>query len=114
MADNSGRSAKYYNAELLRTVHLVPLTAYRSDGSLDLDAQAAHTSRMYRAGMRVFLCRRREPASSTICRRTRLFRSCVSLARPRGRTRKSSPPWGCSCRTPSMSRGGPLRPAGRG
>ncbi len=60
MADNSGRSAKYYNAELLRTVHLVPLTAYRSDGSLDLEAQAAHTARMYEAGMRVFL-----PAAGT-------------------------------------------------
>lgn len=53
-------SARYYNGELLRTVHLVPLTAYKPDGSLDLDTQAAHTSRMYAAGMRVFL-----PAAGT-------------------------------------------------
>ncbi len=36
-------------------MHLVPLTAYNEDGSLNLDAQGEHTSRMAAAGMRVFL-----------------------------------------------------------
>jgi 4-hydroxy-tetrahydrodipicolinate synthase len=44
----------------LRTVHLVPLTAFRPDGRLDLAVQAGHTARMYDAGLRVFL-----PAAGT-------------------------------------------------
>ncbi|MBW3539685.1 MAG: dihydrodipicolinate synthase family protein [Planctomycetes bacterium] len=44
----------------LRTVHLVPLTAYDADGRIDCDVQAAHTERMYAAGLRVFL-----PAAGT-------------------------------------------------
>ena len=44
----------------LRTVHLVPLTAFKTDGSLNLNVQARHTQRMYAAGMRVFL-----PAAGT-------------------------------------------------
>ena len=39
----------------LRTVHLVPLTAYDADGKLNLDAQAKHISRMYAAGIRVYM-----------------------------------------------------------
>ena len=44
----------------LRTVHLVPLTAFRSDGELHAGLQAEHTARMYAAGFRVFL-----PAAGT-------------------------------------------------
>ncbi|MHC4879160.1 MAG: dihydrodipicolinate synthase family protein [Planctomycetota bacterium] len=44
----------------LHTVHLVPLTAYNADGSLNLDLQKAHSARMYEAGMRCFL-----PAAGT-------------------------------------------------
>jgi len=44
----------------LRTVHLVPLTAYTSTGDIDQDAQAEHSARMYAAGIRVFL-----PAAGT-------------------------------------------------
>lgn len=44
----------------LRTVHLVPLTAFDSGGRLDRDVQAEHTARMYAAGMRVYL-----PAAGT-------------------------------------------------
>ncbi len=36
-------------------MHLVPLTAYNNDGSLNIDAQSALTTRMSAAGMRVFL-----------------------------------------------------------
>ena len=39
----------------LRTVHLVPLTAYGADGRLNLEAQARHIRRMYAAGIRVFM-----------------------------------------------------------
>ncbi|MCA9111750.1 MAG: dihydrodipicolinate synthase family protein, partial [Planctomycetaceae bacterium] len=44
-----------FDQHSLRTVHLVPLTAYNEDGSLNLEAQAEHTARMSAAGMRVFL-----------------------------------------------------------
>lgn len=44
----------------LRTVHLVPLTAYRPDGRLNEDAYGEHIAEMYAAGMRVFL-----PAAGT-------------------------------------------------
>jgi len=39
----------------LRTVHIVPLTAFDRNDQLNLDAQAAHTAKLYEAGMRVFL-----------------------------------------------------------
>lgn len=41
--------------ERLRTVHLVPLTAFDSSGKLNLTAQAQHIRRMYDAGIRVFM-----------------------------------------------------------
>ena len=44
-----------FNPAVLRTVHLVPLTAYDASGNLNREVQAAHTSRMVAAGMRVFL-----------------------------------------------------------
>lgn len=49
-----------FDREQLRTVHLVPLTAYNEDGSLNSDLQAEHTARMYAAGIRCFL-----PAAGT-------------------------------------------------
>ena len=52
--------ATEFNGESLRTVHLVPLTAYHSDGTLNLELQTVHTSRMYEAGIRCFL-----PAAGT-------------------------------------------------
>ncbi|MES2790970.1 MAG: dihydrodipicolinate synthase family protein [Planctomycetota bacterium] len=39
----------------LRTVHLVPLTAFGADGKLNLEAQAQHLRRMYAAGIRVYM-----------------------------------------------------------
>jgi len=47
--------ANPYDRSLLRTVHLVPLTAYDGKGKLALDVQARHSARMYAAGMQVFL-----------------------------------------------------------
>lgn len=44
----------------LRTVHLVPLTAYDARGRLNPEVQAEHTARMYAAGIRVYL-----PAAGT-------------------------------------------------
>jgi len=44
----------------LRTVHLVPLTAYDETGRFNPNAQSSHTAEMYAAGMRVFL-----PAAGT-------------------------------------------------
>lgn len=49
-----------FDREALRTVHLVPLTAYDAAGHLNRDEQAAHIERMAAAGMRVFL-----PAAGT-------------------------------------------------
>jgi 4-hydroxy-tetrahydrodipicolinate synthase len=46
--------------ERLRTVHLVPLTAYGDDGRLNLDLQAQHIERMAAAGIRVYM-----PAAGT-------------------------------------------------
>lgn len=46
--------------ERLRTVHLVPLTAFDPDGNLNLTAQSDHIRRMYKAGIRVFM-----PAAGT-------------------------------------------------
>lgn len=39
----------------LQTVHIVPLTAFNQNDQLNLDAQAAHTAKLYEAGMRVYL-----------------------------------------------------------
>lgn len=44
----------------LRTVHLVPLTAYSASGELDLEVQSEHARVMYSAGIRAFL-----PAAGT-------------------------------------------------
>lgn len=44
----------------LRTVHLVPLTAYDADGRINADVQAEHFRNMAEAGMRVYL-----PAAGT-------------------------------------------------
>ena len=49
-----------FDATRLRTVHLVPLTAYRTSGEANVEAQAEHTARMYDAGIRVFM-----PAAGT-------------------------------------------------
>ncbi len=49
-----------FDPKLLRTVHLVPLTAYDGQGRVDSQLQGAHTERMYAAGIRVFL-----PAAGT-------------------------------------------------
>ena len=49
-----------FDFESIRTVHLVPLTAYHEDGSLNFELQAAHTRRMYASGIRCFL-----PAAGT-------------------------------------------------
>lgn len=54
------RPCEPYDRSLLRTVHLVPLTACDSSGRLALDVQARHTARMFAAGIRVFL-----PAAGT-------------------------------------------------
>lgn len=55
MADSPRRDSEVYDKSKLRTVHLVPLTAYDPSGNLALDVQSRHTARMYAAGMRVFL-----------------------------------------------------------
>src|SRR6202035_3794318 len=60
MSDSVRRDTVVYDKSKLRTVHLVPLTAYDASGKLALDVQARHTARMYAAGMRVFL-----PAAGT-------------------------------------------------
>lgn len=49
-----------FDPESLRSVHLVPLTAYNSAGQIDSEKQAAHAARMYAAGIRAFL-----PAAGT-------------------------------------------------
>jgi 4-hydroxy-tetrahydrodipicolinate synthase len=49
-----------FDRSRLRTVHLVPLTAYDAAGKLALDVQSRHTERMSAAGIRVFL-----PAAGT-------------------------------------------------
>tara|TARA_B100000029_G_scaffold505100_1_gene585190 strand:+ start:642 stop:1589 length:948 start_codon:yes stop_codon:yes gene_type:complete len=49
-----------YDGSLLRTVHLVPLTAFDADGQIDAAMQAQHISGMYESGMRVYL-----PAAGT-------------------------------------------------
>jgi 4-hydroxy-tetrahydrodipicolinate synthase len=52
--------AAAYDREKIRTVHLVPLTAYDASGRLNLEAQARHIGQMYAAGIRVFM-----PAAGT-------------------------------------------------
>lgn len=52
--------ASEFDRSKLRTVHLVPLTAYDAAGKLALDVQSRHTARMYAAGIRVYL-----PAAGT-------------------------------------------------
>ena len=49
-----------YNASALRTVHLVPVTAYDDSGAINRDVQSDHIARMAAAGIRVFL-----PAAGT-------------------------------------------------
>ncbi len=49
-----------FDSASLRTVHLVPLTAYDAAGRIDKELQAAHTARMAAAGIRAYL-----PAAGT-------------------------------------------------
>ena len=49
-----------FDRRAIRSVHLVPLTAYDSAGRLDGDLQSEHIARMYASGMRVFM-----PAAGT-------------------------------------------------
>ncbi len=44
-----------FRPERLRTVQIVPLTAYDDRGELALDVMRANTERLYQAGMRVFI-----------------------------------------------------------
>lgn len=44
-----------FRAERLRTVQIVPLTAYDASGELALDVMRENTVRLYEAGMRVFI-----------------------------------------------------------
>src|SRR5262245_18211375 len=60
MSNSLRRDSNVYDRSKLRTVHLVPLTAFDASGKLALDVQARHTAKMYSAGMRVFL-----PAAGT-------------------------------------------------
>ena len=60
MSEPSRRDTNVYDKSRLRTVHLVPLTAFDAAGKLALEVQSRHTARMYAAGMRVFL-----PAAGT-------------------------------------------------
>ena len=49
-----------FDRRTIRSVHLVPLTAYDRSGGLNHDLQKEHAARMYAAGMRVFM-----PAAGT-------------------------------------------------
>ena len=49
-----------YDRSLIRSVHLVPLTAYAANGAIDPQVQAEHIARMYKAGVRVYM-----PAAGT-------------------------------------------------
>jgi 4-hydroxy-tetrahydrodipicolinate synthase len=51
---------RLFDPATLRTVHLVPLTAFDRHGGLDLSAQAEHVAALSAAGVRVFL-----PAAGT-------------------------------------------------
>ncbi len=52
--------SRTFDPASLRTVHLVPLTAYDSAGRIDKDLQADHTARMASAGISTYL-----PAAGT-------------------------------------------------
>jgi len=52
--------SKSYDLARLRTVHLVPLTAFDEHDRFNRDVQARHTERLARAGIRMFL-----PAAGT-------------------------------------------------
>jgi 4-hydroxy-tetrahydrodipicolinate synthase len=52
--------SRQYDREWLRTVHMVPLTAFDSRGHVNENLQSRHVARLYAAGMRVFL-----PAAGT-------------------------------------------------
>jgi len=52
--------SKTYDRDLIRAVHMVPLTAFDSAGALNARLQAEHVGRLYGAGMRVFM-----PAAGT-------------------------------------------------
>jgi len=52
--------SKTYDRDLIRAVHMVPLTAFDSAGALNAKLQAEHVGRLYGAGMRVFM-----PAAGT-------------------------------------------------
>ena len=60
MPNTPRASSETYDRSLIRTVHLVPLTAYDAAGKVNLELQARHIARMYRAGVRVFM-----PAAGT-------------------------------------------------
>ena len=49
-----------FDVSSIRSVHLVPLTAFDDAGRLNVDVQADHIAHMYAAGMRVYL-----PAAGT-------------------------------------------------
>ncbi len=44
-----------FRSEALRTVQIVPVTAYDEAGELNLDVMRQHTQRLFEAGMRVFI-----------------------------------------------------------
>ena len=52
--------SKSYDLTKLRTVHLVPLTAFDSRDRVDLEVQARHIARLAKAGIRMFM-----PAAGT-------------------------------------------------
>jgi 4-hydroxy-tetrahydrodipicolinate synthase len=52
--------SKSYDLTKLRTVHLVPLTAFDSRDRVDLEVQARHIERLAKAGIRMFM-----PAAGT-------------------------------------------------
>lgn len=47
--------ARSFRPEALRTVQVVPVTAYDAAGELNLDVMRQHTQRLFDAGMRVFI-----------------------------------------------------------
>jgi len=51
---------KHYDHELIRTVHVIPLTALDAAGKFNPEAHSRHVAMLYAAGMRVFL-----PAAGT-------------------------------------------------
>ncbi len=47
--------SRSFRSEALRTVQVVPVTAYDEAGELNLDVMRQHTQRLFDAGMRVFI-----------------------------------------------------------